>query len=148
MAGIRSNKVGEMRIGGELVPPRSASEYFQQSCHVGISQPRPLDLAAAVSDAVGIDRVMWGSDYPHDEGTYPYTTEHFRQVFTGLEPDQIQQILAGNAAELYGFDLDSPAPLADQFGPTVGEVAQPLTELPENPTQALVNSAKQLAAAS
>ena len=26
---------------------------------------------------------MWGSDYPHDEGTYPYTREHLRQVFPG-----------------------------------------------------------------
>ena len=46
MAGIRSNKVGEMRIGGELVPPKSATEYFQQNCYVGVSQPRPLDIAA------------------------------------------------------------------------------------------------------
>ena len=148
MAGIRSNKVGEMRIGGELVPPKSATEYFQQSCYVGISQPRPLDMAAALGPSVGIDRVMWGSDYPHDEGTYPYTLEHFRQVMTGLTPDQIQQILAGNAAKLYGFDLKALQPLADQYGPTVGQVAQPLTELPAEPNQALVNSAKQLAAAS
>jgi predicted TIM-barrel fold metal-dependent hydrolase len=148
MAGIRSNKVGEMRIGGELVPPKSATEYFQQNCYVGISQPRPLDIAAGLGDQVGIDRVMWGSDYPHDEGTFPYTTEHFRQVFSGLAPEQVQQILAGNAAELYGFDLAALKPLADQFGPTVGEVQQPLTELPADANQALVNSAKQLAAAS
>ena len=148
MAGIRANKVGEMRIGGELVPPKSASEYFQQNCYVGISQPRPLDMAAALGDRVGIDRVMWGSDYPHDEGTFPYTLEHFRQVMTGLTPAQIQQILAGNAAELYGFDLKALQPLADQFGPTVAQVAEPLTELPAEPNQALVNSARQLAAAS
>ena len=67
---------------------------------------------------------------------------------TGLTPDQIQQILAGNAAKLYGFDLKALQPLADQYGPTVGQVAQPLTELPAEPNQALVNSAKQLAAAS
>lgn len=148
MAGIRSNKVGEMRIGGELVPPRSATEYFQQNVHVGISQPRPLDIAAGLGDQVGIDRIMWGSDYPHDEGTFPYTTESFRQVFSGLDPVQVQQILAGNAAKLYGFDLEALRPLADQFGPTVGEVRQPLTELPADANQALVNSAKQLAAAS
>src|SRR6478736_1339103 len=148
MAGIRSNKVGEMRIGGELVPPKSATEYFQQSCYVGISQPRPLDMAAALGPSVGIDRVMWGSDYPHDEGTYPYTLEHFRQVMTGLTPDQIQQILAGNAAKLYGFDLKALQPLADQYGPTVGQVSEPLSELPADANQALLRSARQLAAAS
>ena len=31
--------------------------------------------------------------------------------------------------------------MADQYGPTVGEVAQPLTELPENPNMALIRGA-------
>ena len=45
-----------------------------------------------------------------------------------LPPEQIQQILAGNAAKLYNFDLDALRPAADKFGPTVAEVAQPLDE--------------------
>ena len=91
------------------VPPRSATEYFQQNCHIGVSLPRPADIAAAVGP-VGLDRVMWGNDYPHDEGTYPFTREHLRQVAGHLEPEQLQQFLAGNAAEVYGFDLDALAP--------------------------------------
>jgi hypothetical protein len=65
-----------------------------------------------------------------------------------LQPEQIQQILAGNAAKIYDFDLDALRPAADKFGPTVAEIAKPLEALPENPNQALVRSAKQLAAAS
>jgi predicted TIM-barrel fold metal-dependent hydrolase len=147
MANIRSNKVGEMRFDGELVPPRSATEYFHQSCYVGTSQPTPADIKAALGP-VGIDRVMWGSDYPHEEGTHPFTREHLRQVMSNLEPEQIQQILAGNAAKLYNFDLAALQPAADKFGPTVEEIAQPLTALPDQPNQALMRSAKQLAAAS
>ena len=48
-----------------------------------------------------------------------------------------QQILAGNAAKLYDFDLDALAPQAEQVGPTVAEIAEPLTELPENANMAL-----------
>lgn len=147
MANIRGNKVGEMRFDGELVPPRSATEYFHQSCYVGTSQPTPADIKAALGP-VGIDRVMWGSDYPHEEGTYPFTREHLRQVMSDLEPEQIQQILAGNAAKLYNFDLAALQPAADKYGPTVEEIAQPLTALPDEPNQALMRSAKQLAAAS
>ncbi len=143
MAGMRSSAMGEMRFEGELVPPESASFYFHQNCHLGISQPTPADIRAAL-DVVGIDQVMWGSDYPHEEGTHPYTREHLRQVLGHLEPAQIQQILAGNAAELYGFDLDALRPVADEFCPTVAELAQPLTQLPANPTQALVRSKVQL----
>jgi hypothetical protein len=96
---------------------------------------------------VGLDRVMWGSDYPHEEGTYPFTREHLRQVLGDVEAAQIQQFLAGNAAKVYGFDLDALRPDANQFGPTVGEISEPLVELPENPNEALRRSARELAKA-
>jgi predicted TIM-barrel fold metal-dependent hydrolase len=147
MDNIRGNKVGEMRFDGELVPPRSASEYFQQSCHVGVSQPTPADIRAALGP-VGLDRVMWGSDYPHEEGTGPFTREHLRQVTVGMKPEQIQQFLAGNAAKLYNFDLEALRPAADAFGPTVAEIAEPLTALPDGANQALMRSARQLKLAS
>jgi len=47
------------------------------------------------------------------------------------------KILATNAAALYDFDLDALAPLANKVGPTVAELAEPLRELPENPSQGL-----------
>ena len=54
MESIRSNTAGEMRIPGEIVPPKSATEYFQQNCFVGVSQPSPRDMDAAVF--LGVDR--------------------------------------------------------------------------------------------
>jgi len=89
---------------------------------------------------------MWGSDYPHEEGTHPYTTEHLRQVTQGLTPEQIQDFLGGNAAKLYGFDMEALRPAAEKFGPTVAEVAEPLTALPADANQALKRAAEQLAA--
>jgi hypothetical protein len=91
---------------------------------------------------------MWGADYPHREGTAPFTTEHLRQVFHDVPEDTLRAILGGAAAELYGFDLDALAPIAERVGPTVEEIAQPLTELPDEPNEALERSAKQLAKAS
>ena len=61
-------------------------------------------------------------------------------MFHDADPTELQRVLAGNAAKLYDFDLAALKPLADQFGPTVGEVAQPLTELPENPNMALLRA--------
>jgi hypothetical protein len=84
---------------------------------------------------------MWGSDYPHNEGTHPYTREHLRQLFSDTDPDELRQILAGSAADLYGFDLDVLAPLAEKFGPTVDEIARPLVELPDPPNEALLKAA-------
>ncbi len=85
---------------------------------------------------------MWGSDYPHDEGTGPFTTEHLRQVFHDADPDELvpgPRRQRGEALRLR--PRRRLAPLAEQYGPTVEELAQPLTELPENPNMALIRGA-------
>jgi hypothetical protein len=104
---------------------------------MGVSQPGPAD--AAVRTLFDEDRFMWGSDYPHDEGTGPYTTLHLRQIFSDVAPDTMRKVLAENPAKLYGFDLDKLAPLAEKYGPTVEEVSKPLTmaEMPAEPNSAL-----------
>ncbi|MDG2029150.1 MAG: amidohydrolase family protein [Acidimicrobiales bacterium] len=141
---IKSSGTGEMRFEGDAAPELSATGYFRRNCHIGMSQPRPADVRAAIDD-VGIDRVMWGSDYPHEEGTHPFTREHMRQVLGHLPPTDIQQILAGNTAALYGFDLDALRPAADKYGPTVAEIAEPLEKLPEGANEALRRADKDLA---
>jgi hypothetical protein len=69
---------------------------------------------------------MWGTDYPHTEGSYPYTKEMLRLTFFDVDPDEIQQMVAGNAAAVYGFDLEQLAPLASRVGPRKSEIAEPL----------------------
>ena len=90
---------------------------------------------------------MWGSDYPHEEGTHPFTREHLRQVMGDLAPEQIQQILAGNAAKLYGFDLEALRPAADSSA-RPSPRSRAADRAARRPNQALLRSAKQLAAAS
>jgi hypothetical protein len=88
---------------------------------------------------------MWGSDYPHDEGTPPFTREHLRQVFPGWGVPDLRRVLGENAAKLYGFDLDALEPYAAKYGPTVDEVAAPLKDLPADANAALRNAAAELA---
>jgi len=49
----------------------------------------------------------------------------------------MRRLLAENAANLYGFDLDKLAPIAAEVGPTVEEIAEPLVGLPDNANEAL-----------
>jgi predicted TIM-barrel fold metal-dependent hydrolase len=135
----KTGQTGEIRYGSDDMLNRLASEYFAQNCYMGVSQPVAADVAAR--DQIGLDRFMWGSDYPHDEGTYPFTREHLRQVFPGAQPAEMRRILAGNAAKLYDFDLEALAPLAAKVGPTVEELAEPLDALPENANEALRRAA-------
>jgi predicted TIM-barrel fold metal-dependent hydrolase len=104
------------------------SEYYARNVFVGASFLAPPEVDAL--DRIGVDRLMWGSDYPHREGTFPYSRESLRFTFAGVAPDVINRLVSTNAATLYGFDLDALLPLAARVGPTVDEIAQPLTELP------------------
>ncbi len=134
--GIRdTGATGEIRYGKDHVLPKDATEYFHQNVWMGVSQPGLADVA--VREKIGTDRFMWGSDYPHDEGTWPYTREHLRSRFHDVAEPELREILAGNAAKLYDFDLDALAPLAAQYGPTVDEIAQPIDEVPEKHLQRL-----------
>jgi predicted TIM-barrel fold metal-dependent hydrolase len=136
----KTGRTGELAYSDEHKLPRLASEYFAQSCYVGVSQPGKEDAAARYE--IGLDHFMWGSDYPHDEGTAPYTREHLRQLFHDTDPVELQQLLAGNAARVYGFDLEQLAPLAAKAGPTVEEIATPLDRLPDNPNEALLKASR------
>ena len=60
---------------------------------------------------------MWGSDYPHPEGIWPFTKDQMYQTFQGLPEDEVAAMLGGNAAEFYGFDTQKLAPLAAKIGP-------------------------------
>jgi predicted TIM-barrel fold metal-dependent hydrolase len=129
--------IGELRFKPEQRLPKSATEYFHQNIWLGVSFPKIADAEAARTSQL-IDKFMWGSDYPHDEGTYPYTKLALRQVFHDWPEPDLRKVLAGNVASVYGFDLAELAGPASRLGPTVSEVAQPLTELPENPNEALL----------
>lgn len=135
---IRGGAIGELKYTSENALPRSATEYFQQNVWLGASFPGPADVAARKLLPEG--RFMWGSDYPHDEGSGPYSREHLRQVMSDIDEAEKRKILGENAAALYGFDLEALAPLAAKYGPTVEELAQPLDELPENPNSALLRN--------
>ncbi len=79
---------------------------------------------------------MWGSDYPHVEACSPNSRESLRRTFAGWKPEDLRVVLSETAAKVYKFDLAALAPLADACGPTVEEVATPLTELPDNQSPA------------
>ena len=55
-------------------------------------------------ELLGVDRLMWGADYPHTEGTFPRSQEQIARDFAGVPDDEVYRMVAGNAARLYGLD--------------------------------------------
>jgi hypothetical protein len=82
---------------------------------------------------LGVDRIMWGTDAPHPEGSAPYTTPALRATLFDVPETDCRVMLAGNAARTYGFDLEALAPIGAAIGPLVHEVARPLDTRPDHP---------------
>ncbi len=55
-------------------------------------------------ELLGVDRLMWGADYPHTEGTFPYSREQIAKDFAGIPEAEVYSMVAGNAIHLYGLD--------------------------------------------
>ncbi|MGW3687298.1 amidohydrolase family protein [Streptomyces sp. NPDC005125] len=124
----------ESKFGAGLAASMGASpgEVWRDNCFVGASFMRPHEVP--LRNRIGLDKIMWGSDYPHDEGTAPYSREGLRIAYAGLPPDEIAAMVGGNAARVYGFDLSALDRIAATTGPTVDEIAEPLKAAPADAT--------------
>jgi predicted TIM-barrel fold metal-dependent hydrolase len=100
------------------------SEYFEKHVWLGGSLMKRYE--AEMRHEIGIDKLMWGADYPHLEGAAPVHRETLRYIFGGLPEAELRQILGGNAVDLWGFDAAQLQEVADRVGPTVADLATPL----------------------
>jgi predicted TIM-barrel fold metal-dependent hydrolase len=78
-------------------------ELVRRQIHVTFQHDRAALFTTEIS---GRESVMWGSDYPHLEGTFPNTRKAVEEVFDGV-PDGVRQAATfDNLARL--FDLPPP----------------------------------------
>ena len=80
-----------------------ASDYFRRQGAVTISDD---PVALNNLEFTGATCLLWGNDYPHDEGTWPNSAASLAQIRKRLSAEDARRVLCGNAARLYGFDLD------------------------------------------
>jgi uncharacterized protein len=85
------------------MPP---SEYWRRQCWATY-QTDPVGLK--LLDELGVDKVMWGSDFPHPDGVWPDSKEYIERETGHLSPDVRRKIVCDNAARLYGFTLEGSA---------------------------------------
>ncbi len=106
-----SAKLGDYRSHLKMKP----SEYFHRQVFLGAScMPR---REAEMRAAIGVKNIMWGSDYPHPEGTWPHTKQQMIETFRGLPERELRDMLGLNAARVYGFDLPALDKVAARIGP-------------------------------
>ena len=80
----------------EMLP----SEFFRRQGHVTFSDD-PVALKSI--EFTGAECLLWGSDYPHDEGSFPHSREVIERTFASVSEADKRKIVHDNAARLYGF---------------------------------------------
>jgi predicted TIM-barrel fold metal-dependent hydrolase len=109
----------------ERLMSRSASEYWASNCSAGISpfsiEQIPISGIVDREDdgfVIGTDRAMFGVDYPHFESIFPNTSDAVASLVDDptVTDETARKILCGNAARIFGFDLDALAPDIERAG--------------------------------
>ena len=79
------------------------SEFFKRQGYATFGED-PIGLRNR--DYTGVECLMWGSDYPHDEGTFPHSQKVIAETFRDLPEEETALIVGGNVARLYGLKLE------------------------------------------
>jgi predicted TIM-barrel fold metal-dependent hydrolase len=105
---------------GDLPMQLRPTEYWQRNCYAAPSSPR--DYEVALRSDIGVDRFIFGRDYPHPEGTWPNTFDWIRAAFADVPEGEARLLLGENAIECYGFDRAAMAEIAARIGPEPADV--------------------------
>ena len=77
------------------------SDYFHRNVFLSFQEDI---LGIQLRDLVGVDSLVWGSDYPHLESTFPRSQEVLAEVLADCSEEERAKIVGGNAARIYHID--------------------------------------------
>ncbi len=111
-----SNKIKKMGSRMKGLISRLPSEYFGSNVFIGASTMSKEEIRRRQVN--GIDALMWGTDYPHPEGSWPHTRERLENDFRDVSIEDTRRLLGLNAVECYDLDLAGLTEIAAKIGPT------------------------------
>ena len=79
------------------------SDFFRRNVFLSFQEDA---LGIRDRTLIGVDTLMWGSDYPHTETTFPRSRQILEQILAGVPEKERRQIIRTNVATLYHFDLE------------------------------------------
>ena len=77
------------------------SDYFHRNVFVGFQEDA---LGIRLRDIIGVDNLLWGSDYPHQESTFPRSRQILEEILVDCTDEEKSKIAGGNAARIYHFN--------------------------------------------
>jgi predicted TIM-barrel fold metal-dependent hydrolase len=80
--------------------PMLPSEYFHRQVYATFIEDR---VGVRIRDFIGIDNLMWSSDYPHTDTTWPNSRKYVEEMFKDVPAIETAKIVCGNARRLYAL---------------------------------------------
>jgi predicted TIM-barrel fold metal-dependent hydrolase len=77
-----------------------AGDYWRRQVFATFQDDEP---GVRCRDMIGVTQLMWGSDYPHFDSTFPKSREAIERNFAGVPDDERELILGGNMVRVYGL---------------------------------------------
>jgi predicted TIM-barrel fold metal-dependent hydrolase len=77
------------------------SDFFRRNVVLSFQEDA---VGIRLRDVIGINNMMWGSDYPHSESTFPQSRKILSEILKGVPEDEQAKIAGLNAARIYDFD--------------------------------------------
>jgi predicted TIM-barrel fold metal-dependent hydrolase len=85
------------RYKGDALP----SDYFHSNVFLGFQED---GLGIKDRHIIGVDQLLWGSDYPHTESTFPRSREIIEEILADCTEEEKAKIVGSNAARIYHLD--------------------------------------------
>ncbi len=79
---------------------RNPSDYMNENIYVTFQDDYSV---GHVIDAMNHERILWASDFPHSDGTYPRSREVIDSLSAMMTDEQARRIFSDNVAALYGL---------------------------------------------
>jgi len=74
------------------------SDYWRRQCKGTFQFDR---IGGKLIDEMGVESIMWGSDYPHADGVWPESSKYIAEQFGHLPADVVHKITCENAGKFY-----------------------------------------------
>ena len=79
------------------------SDYWRRNMFVEFMED---EIGVQLRDRIGVENMLWGSDYPHAEATFPRSQQFLARMFEGVPAADLRKITSENAARLFRFELN------------------------------------------
>ena len=77
------------------------SDYFHRNVFISFQEDA---LGIRDRQLIGVDNLLWGSDYPHPECTFPRSQQILDEILSECSEEERARIVGGNTARIYHLD--------------------------------------------